>query len=280
MSSDRNCEALPDWMLTAGKMMRERADRAVKRPKFTGPLSAEKIRDFYSTHTAKQMEGWIAARDGREDEESSSAPQKEDLFREMYPVLSNWMDDKGFCIKTTNTTAKAKALIALAKTVKVNDCTMVAVARFNIAYNAYSITMLNLFNEYSNAFNSNNWSDTLMRSCTHATIYSCDHALMRSALMHSCMHSRAHEIMHPCTQKRNRKIRRTNADSRSDKIKSVVGRIILPFWGVPDTPATSMSKWRETHSGCTSAAIDALCKEPLPLEGNVRHPNPHDSKIL
>ena len=44
------------------------------------------------------MAKWIYARDGREDEEIPSNPNKEKMFKEMYPVLYAWMERKGFCL--------------------------------------------------------------------------------------------------------------------------------------------------------------------------------------
>ena len=90
---------LPAWMKAEGKRMRLRADRVFKRPKLTGSLSANSIRDLYRKHTAKQMTKWILARDGREDEDPPSNLKKEKLFKEMYPLLCAWMEEKGFCLK-------------------------------------------------------------------------------------------------------------------------------------------------------------------------------------
>lgn len=98
--------------------MRARADRVFKRPTINAPLSAKSIRNLYNKHKAKQMWKWIAARDGRENVEPPSNLDKEKLFKEMYPVLYEWMEEKGFCLKTTNITAKAKTLKALANTGK------------------------------------------------------------------------------------------------------------------------------------------------------------------
>lgn len=192
---------LPEWMKAAGKQMRVRADRAFKRPKLQPPLSAKSIRAFYVKHKAKQMWKWIAARDGREDEAPPSNLDKGKLFKEMYPVLYEWMEQNGFCLKAQTITAKAKTLKALALTV----------------------------------------------------------------------------------QKRNNSL----ATGRGGKFKDwytsyreVPGRFTLPFWGLPPTPATSFSQWRDKHEGGTTEAIDALCKQPLPLVGDTAHPNPHDSTTL
>ena len=97
--------------------MRVRADRVFKRPTINAPLSAKSIRNLYTKHKAKQMWKWIAARDGLEDQDPPSNLDKAKLFKEMYPVLYEWMDENGFCLKSTNITAKAKALKALAMTI-------------------------------------------------------------------------------------------------------------------------------------------------------------------
>ena len=62
--------------------------------------------------------------------------------------------------------------------------------------------------------------------------------------------------------------------------REVPGRFILPFWGLPPTPKTSFSQWRNKYEGGTTEVIDALCKQPLPLVGGVAHPNPHDARTL
>ena len=164
-------------------------------------LQSASIRNLYNKHKAKQMWKWIAARDGREDVEPPSNLDKEKLFKEMYPVLYEWMEERGFCLKTTNITAKAKTLKALENTVK----------------------------------------------------------------------------------KRNNSL----ATGRGGKFKGwcksyreVPGRFILPFWGLPPTPDVLFSQWRVKHDGCTTQAIDALCKQPLPLIGGATHPKPHDSRYL
>ena len=192
---------LPEWMKLAGKQMRLRADNVFKRPKIKTPLSAKSIRELYTKHTAKQMWKWIAARDGRTDEEPPSNLDKPKLFKEMYPVLCEWMEQKGFCLKTKSITAKAKTLKALAMTVH-------------------------------------------KRNNSLAT-------------------GRGGKFKDWCTNYR-----------------EVIGRFILPFWGLSPTPATSFSQWRDKHDGGTTEAIDALCKQPLPLIGDTTHPNPHDSRTL
>lgn len=109
----------PEWMAKAGSAMRARADKTMNRPKHIGTMSCNSIRELYRKHTAKQMATWIAAREGLQDQELPKNPDKLKLFKEMYPVLVKWMEDKGFSIKTGNVTAKAKAALALAVSVKV-----------------------------------------------------------------------------------------------------------------------------------------------------------------
>ena len=99
--------------------MRERADKTMRRPKLIGTISAESIRELYRKHTAKKMATWIAARDGLDEKNIPKKLVKPKLFKEMYPVLCKWMEEKGFCIKSKNVTAKAKAALALAVSVQV-----------------------------------------------------------------------------------------------------------------------------------------------------------------
>lgn len=99
--------------------MRERADKTMLRPKLIGTISAESVRELYRKHTAKQMAIWIAARDGLDENSIPKKLDKPKLFKEMYPVLCKWMEEKGFCIKSKNVTAKARAALALAVSVQV-----------------------------------------------------------------------------------------------------------------------------------------------------------------
>ena len=111
-------------MQAEGERMRLRADKVFKRPTLMAPLSAESIRELYRKQTANQMQEWIFARDGREDEEPPSNPKKDKVFKEMYPVLYAWMERKGFCLKSKNITAKAKAMLALTKSINKRNTTI------------------------------------------------------------------------------------------------------------------------------------------------------------
>ena len=111
---------LPEWMQTTGKAMAERADSAVVRAKLKGPLSAKSVCELYRKMSAKNMQKWALARDGRENEQGNTNPKKPKEFKNMYPFLSHWMEEKGFSLKTQNVTPKAIVMTALANAVKVD----------------------------------------------------------------------------------------------------------------------------------------------------------------
>ena len=123
-----NSNRLPEWMIAAGKKMVERADASVVRPKMRGEggINAEKIRELYRKMTAKDMQTWILARDGRQKEKGNKQPKKEKCFKQMYPMLYLWMQEHDFCLKSSNLTAKAVAMKALAATVMVRVCVFVS----------------------------------------------------------------------------------------------------------------------------------------------------------
>ena len=118
-----NATRLPEWMTAAGKKMASRADASVVRPKMRGELNAEKIRELYRKMTANDMEMWILARDGREKEKGNKKPKKDLCFKGMYPMLYRWMQEHGFCLKSSNLIAKGVAMKALAVIVVVCTCT-------------------------------------------------------------------------------------------------------------------------------------------------------------
>ena len=69
--------------------------------------------------TAKNMQTWILVRDGRENEKGNTKPNKGKLFKQMYPMLTQWMEKRGYCLKQTNVTAKSQTIKALTKSVQV-----------------------------------------------------------------------------------------------------------------------------------------------------------------
>ena len=59
-----------------------------------------------------------------------------------------------------------------------------------------------------------------------------------------------------------------------------MGRRVLPFWKPSPTPQTKNSDWRDNHKGGTADVIKELCRKPLPLVGNMKHPRPHSPNEL
>ena len=112
---------LSEWMSAAATSTLNRADESARRPMFDGDITAEKIREVYRQTTAKGMEKWILARDGRLEEfdPKSTAPDKSKLFANMYPILSRWMQKRGLSCKKGNVTAHGLAMKALSTKVKV-----------------------------------------------------------------------------------------------------------------------------------------------------------------
>ena len=110
---------LPFWMAEAATAMVERADATVTRPRLNGGLDPETIRELYRKTTLQTMQIWCLARDGR-DSSAKVSSDKGVLFKQMYPVLWEYMKGLGERLKTNNVTAKAMGIQALATEIQVH----------------------------------------------------------------------------------------------------------------------------------------------------------------
>ena len=107
MANTNRSTTLPEWMEEAGGNMTAREDASVIRPTLEGDVSAASIRELYRKMTAKDMHMhmWILVRDGRENEKGNTKPDKATVFKQMYPMLTQWMQQHGYCLKQANATA-------------------------------------------------------------------------------------------------------------------------------------------------------------------------------
>ena len=112
---------LPDWMAEAATAMVARADAMVTRPRLNGGLDPEAIRVLYRKTKLQTMQIWCLARDGR-DSSAKVSSDKGVLFKQMYPVLCEYMEKLGERLKKNNATAKAAGIKALATGVQVHPC--------------------------------------------------------------------------------------------------------------------------------------------------------------
>ena len=60
---------------------------------------------------------WILVRDGRENEKDNTKSDKTTVFKQMYPMLTQWMQQRGHCLKQANVTAKSHSMKALTQSV-------------------------------------------------------------------------------------------------------------------------------------------------------------------
>ena len=111
--------ALPEWMEKAVQNMAARTDASVTKPTLEGDVNASSIRELYRKMTAKDMHMWILTRYGRENEKGNTKPNKETVFKQMYPILFQWMKQRGHCLKESNVTAKKHAMKALVQSIQV-----------------------------------------------------------------------------------------------------------------------------------------------------------------